>query len=88
MTLNAIFIITNQFLTSKSYIFNMVGRIFWQKKSRSIGRHFQNGRRQNRQNFNVLWFQWKCISRVILKWGIDFQKTLKLYQFCWRSFWK
>jgi hypothetical protein len=27
--------------------------------------------RQNRQNFNVLWFQWKLISRVILKWGID-----------------
>ena len=27
--------------------------------------------RQNRQNFNVLWFQWKLISRVTLKWGID-----------------
>ena len=33
--------------------------------------YFQNGRRQNRQNFNVLWFQWKLIYRVILKWGID-----------------
>jgi hypothetical protein len=28
---------------------------------------FSNGRRQNRQNFNVLWFQWTLISRVILK---------------------
>jgi hypothetical protein len=26
---------------------------------------------QNRQNFNVLWLQWKLISRVILKWRID-----------------
>jgi hypothetical protein len=26
---------------------------------------------QNRQNFNALCFQWKLISRVILKWGID-----------------
>ena len=33
----------------------------------SKGRHFQNGRRQNRQNCNVLWFQWKLISSVILK---------------------
>jgi hypothetical protein len=32
--------------------------------------YFQNGRQQNRQNFNVLWFQWKLISRVILKWGL------------------
>ena len=27
--------------------------------------YFQNGRQQNRQNFTVLWFQWKSISRVI-----------------------
>jgi hypothetical protein len=31
----------------------------------------KNRRPQNRQNFNVLWFQWKLISRVTLKWGID-----------------
>ena len=40
--------------------------------------YFQNGRQQNRQNFNVLWFQWKLISRVILKWGIDWS-WLKLH---------
>ena len=33
--------------------------------------YFQNGRQQNRQNFNILWLQWQLISRVILKWGID-----------------
>ena len=32
--------------------------------------YFQNGHYQNHQNFNVLWFQWKLISRSILKWGI------------------
>jgi hypothetical protein len=41
----------------------------------SNGRHFQNGRRQNRQNFNVLWLQWKLISRVIT-----------ICRFCWRHF--
>jgi hypothetical protein len=35
------------------YILNRVGRIFGPKKSRANGRHFQIGRRQNRQNFNV-----------------------------------
>ena len=36
-----------------AYMLSRVGRIFWpQKKS------WANGRRQNRQNFNVLWFQW------------------------------
>jgi hypothetical protein len=53
------------------YILSRFGRIFWPKKSQANGRHYQNGRRQNRQNFNILWFQWKFISRVILKWGID-----------------
>jgi hypothetical protein len=33
--------------------------------------YFQNGCRLNRQNFNALWYQWKFISRVILKWRID-----------------
>ena len=33
--------------------------------------YFQNGRQQNLQNFNVLWFQWKLIFSLILKWGID-----------------
>jgi hypothetical protein len=32
--------------------------------------YFQNGRQENRQNFNVLRFQWKLISRIILKSGI------------------
>jgi hypothetical protein len=48
-----------------AYILSRVGRIFCPQKSRA------NGHRQNRQNFNVLWFPWKLISRVILKWGID-----------------
>jgi hypothetical protein len=30
--------------------------------------YFQNGRQQNLQNFNVLWFQWKLIFSLILKW--------------------
>ena len=51
------------------YILSRVGGIFWPTKSRANGLHFQNDRRQNRQK-NVLWFQWKLISRVILKWGI------------------
>jgi hypothetical protein len=33
--------------------------------------YFQKGRRRNRQNINVLLLQWKLISRVILKWEID-----------------
>jgi hypothetical protein len=57
--------------------------------------YFQNGCQQNRQNFNVLWFQWKLISRVILKCqsiphfkitlDINFhwnQRTLKFCRFC------
>jgi hypothetical protein len=32
--------------------------------------YFQNGRWQNRQIVNGLRFQWKLISRSILKWGI------------------
>ena len=32
---------------------------------------FKNGCRQNRQHFNVLWFQWTLIFIVILKWEID-----------------
>ena len=52
-------------------ILSRVGRIFWPKKIASEWPPFWNGRRQNRQNFNVLWFQWKLISRVILKWEID-----------------
>jgi hypothetical protein len=39
-----------------AYILNRVGRIFWPKK---------NCRRQNQQNFNVLWFQWKLTSILI-----------------------
>ena len=31
--------------------------------------HFQIGRRQNWQNFNVLWFQWKLISIFCFKRG-------------------
>jgi hypothetical protein len=41
--------------------------------------YFQNGRQQNRQNFKVLWFQWKLISRVILKWGIHHYQWWKLH---------
>jgi hypothetical protein len=52
-----------------AYILNRVGRIFWQKKSRANGRHFQIGRQQNRQNFNVLRFQWKLISIFCFKRG-------------------
>ena len=37
--------------------------------------YFQNGRQQNRQNFNVLWFQWKLISRVILNSNMTSYKT-------------
>jgi hypothetical protein len=40
-----------------------------QKQSHANGRHFQIGRRQNRQNFNVLWFQWKLISIFCFKRG-------------------
>ena len=43
--------------------------LFWPKKSWANGRHFQIGRRQNRQNFNVLWFQWKLISIFCFKRG-------------------
>jgi hypothetical protein len=35
------------------YILSRVDGIFWQRKSRANGLHFQNGRWQNRQNFNV-----------------------------------
>ena len=45
-----------------AYILNRVGRIFWPKKISSEWCHFQIGCRQNWQNFNVLWFQWKFIS--------------------------
>ena len=55
-----------------AYILRRVGRIFWPKKIASeLFNCLINGRWQNRQNFNVLWFQWKFISKVILKWGID-----------------
>jgi hypothetical protein len=53
-----------------AYIFSRAGRIFWPKKNLERIPLFSKGRRQNRDNFNVLWFQWKLISRVILKWGI------------------
>jgi hypothetical protein len=54
-----------------AYILSRIGRIFWRKKIASEWLPFSKCRRQNRQNFNVLWFQWKLISMVILKWGID-----------------
>ena len=45
------------------------GSILW-------GHHFQNGCQQNRQIVNGLRFQWKLISRSILKWGIGWYRIL------------
>jgi hypothetical protein len=48
-----------------------------QKKLQANGRHFQIGRQQNRQNFNVLWFQWKLISIFCFKRGPNRSEVYK-----------
>ena len=57
-----------------------------QKKSWVDSRHFQIGRRQNRQNFNVLWFQWKLISIFCFKRGPNRSEVYKR-NMCINYFW-